>query len=333
MTLVELMVSLAVTALVMASVVGIFASQHRNYVRDRSEKEVLLDTVDVIRMLEREIREAGWSVPANMALFIQDGGDNGPDRIYMNDVDLIDPMRDASRLVESSCPGCLKVDNNTGTKVKLTDPWDPFREDILDINADNQTDFVGDNKSYVITDSTSTTHKVACVKEVSSTTLTLKSPVNGSFLAPAIYYCVDDGHNDCHGEGGAREACVLRRCDRNTQGLVPVADNVVDLQVAYLVTDDGPVDRWYGEAGCSGSGIGENKCTRSPFEPERIRLIRLNVVLRSPTKDKDRLNDPRFCRPAVENHHVGTGADECGYQYKVHTVHIHPRNTLMRNIP
>jgi Tfp pilus assembly protein FimT len=330
MTLVELMVSLAVTALVMASVVGIFASQHRNYVRDRSEKEVLLDTVDVVRVLERDLREAGWSVPVNMALFIEDGGDNGPDRIYINDVDLIDPMLHASRLVESSCPGCLRVASLSGSQVTVMDPWDPspYPEDILDINGDNQTDFLADTASYqfVITDDTSTTKKIARITNVSSTTLTLTNAVDGTRLAPAIYYCVDIGAADCH-PNGALETRVLRRSDRNTQGLVPVADNVVDLQVAYLAANDDGTTFWYGENGCSGSGLGATKCTRSPFEPERIRLIRMTVVLRSSSKDKDRLNDPRYCRPAVENRQAGTGPDDCGYQYKVHTIHIHPRNT------
>uniref|UniRef100_A0A832ED71 Type IV pilus assembly protein PilW n=1 Tax=Desulfacinum infernum TaxID=35837 RepID=A0A832ED71_9BACT len=327
MTLVELMVSLAVTALVMASVMGIFTAQHRNYVRDRSEKEAFLDTLDVVRVLERDLREAGWSVPANMALFIEDGGDNGSDRIYINDVDLIDPILHASRLVESSCPGCLRVDSLSGTHVTLTDPWEPSPSD-LDINADGKKDFDNSSYHFVITDTTNPEKKVDYIKAISGTTLTLYKGVEGTMLAPAIYYCVDTGAANCH-PNGALETRVLRRSDRNTQGRVPVADNVVDLQVAYLAVDNDTTSttRWYGEANCSGPGLGANKCTRNPFQPERIRLIRLTVVLRSPTKDKDRLNDPRYCRPAVENRRAGTKPDECGYQYKVHTVHIHPRNT------
>ncbi len=53
MTLVELMVALAITALVMAAAVGIFTSQHRNYVRDRSEKEIIQDGVDVLKASKR----------------------------------------------------------------------------------------------------------------------------------------------------------------------------------------------------------------------------------------------------------------------------------------
>jgi len=328
MTLVELMVSLAVTALVMASVVGIFASQHRNYVRDRSEKEAFLDTLDVVRVLERDLREAGWSVPANMALFIKDGDDNGSDRVYINDVDLIDPMLHASRLVESSCPGCLAFNDN-GTLLSLSDPWDTLR-DPMDINGDGKKDFDNSSSShqFVITDARDPEKKVALITAVSGTKLTVENAVEGTLLAPAIYYCVDNGtdNSSCHPDN-ASETRVLRRSDRNTQGLVPVADNVVDLQVAYLAVNDNGTTLWYGESGCSDSGTGANKCTRDPFEPERIRLIRLTVVLRSPTKDKDRLNDPRYCRPAVENRQAGTGPDECGYQYKVHTIHIHPRNT------
>lgn len=327
MTLVELLVALAVTALVMAAAVGVFSSQHRNYVRNRSEKEVIQDTANVVRVLQRDLLEAGWAVDRKMAFLVKDGGSGSPDRIILNDVDLIDPVRHADRLLEAAaCPGCLAISSVTWSTVIVTDPWDssPYAEDVMDINGDNETDFF-DNGTYffVITDAQGLDNKTASVESVSGTSLTVSGSLAGTLIAPAIYYCVDTGVSACH-PAGSQETFVLRRSDRRTEGqLLPVADNVVDLQVAY----QDEAGYWYGEAGCSGKGVGASKCERSPFDPSRIRLIRLSVVLRSPTKDKDRLTDPSFCRPTVENRSAGTGADECGYYYKVHTLVIHPRNT------
>ncbi|MEJ5347416.1 MAG: hypothetical protein WHS46_01830 [Desulfosoma sp.] len=330
MTLVELMVSLAVTALVMAAAVSIFSAQHRNYVRDRSEKEVFQDTVDVLRVLQRDLLEAGWAVAPNMAFLIRDGGDNSSDEIYINDVDLIDPVDDAERLVKAAaCPGCLKVSSISGSTIALEDPWEPSTNPnyVLDIDGDikppdNKTDI--DIGTYLISDATGLDNKTGRVVSLSGTSVGIdSSSLKGTLVAPAIYYCVDGGSAPCH-PSGAQETFVLRRNDRSTKGkALPIADNVVDLQVAYQ-DDSG---NWYGQTGCSGSGVGSGFCERRPFEPSRIKLIRLSAVVRSPTKDKDRLADPAFCRPAVENRSAGTGPHECGYQYKVYTVLIYPRNT------
>ncbi|MGQ9670204.1 MAG: hypothetical protein ACUVWY_08580 [Desulfosoma sp.] len=326
MTLVELMVALAVTALVVAAVGGVFSSQHRNYVRDRSEKEVIQDTVEVLRVLQRDLLQAGWAVAPKLAFLIRDGGSDGPDQIFVNDVDLIDPVINAGRIIEASeCPGCLRVSSNSGSVVTLSDPWQPSADPqkVMDINEDNKTDFtVNGTYFFVISDATGLDNKTASVKNVDNNSLTLADSLAGTFVTPAIFYCVDTGSPECH-PSGAQETLVLRRSDHRTGGaLVPVADNVVDLQVVYQ-DDEG---RWYGGAGCAGTGLaGGNFCERSPFEPNRIRLIRLSIVLRSPTKDKD-LPAASSCRPAVENRSAGTAA-ECGYRYKVHTVLIHPRNT------
>lgn len=324
MTLVELMVSLAVTALVMAAAVGVFSSQHRNYVRDRSEKEVLQDSVDVLRGLQRDLMEAGWAVKPDMAFLIRDNGTDGPDKIYINDVNLIDPVLDAERLVEAAaCPACLRIKSTSGSVITLEDPWQPspYAGDVLDVDDDNQTDF--DNGTFLVSDATGLDNKTAEVMSRSGADLTISGSLKGTLVSPAIHYCVDTGAGACH-PGSDPQTFVLRRADRRTGGQrLPIADNVVDLQVAYQ-DDSG---HWYGEDGCSGRGVGANYCERKPFEPSRIRLIRLSVVLRSPTRDKDRLTDPAFCRPAVENRPAGTGPTECGYRYTVHTLLIHPRNT------
>jgi type II secretory pathway pseudopilin PulG len=341
MTLVELMVSIAITGVVMAAAVGIFTAQHRNYVRDRSEKEVAQDAGDVLRLLQRDLMEAGWSVNPAMAFYIQDGGANGSDRLYVNDVDLIDPVAGAARLMDSQCAACLSIASGSGTTtLTVADPLnDASCTDDLDIDGDgvdtdscggdglpdadsdgDGADVVGGVYQFVISDSG--TNKVARVTSTSGLQVTTADPLSGTFLAPALYYCVDDGNADCH-PAGSPEVFVLRRSDRSTGGRQVVAANVADLQVAYQ--DD--AGNWYGAAGCAGVGVGGGFCEMSPFDPSRIQVLRVSVVLRSPTRDRDRLNDPSFCRPAVENRTAGGAAADCGYLYRTYTVLIHPRNT------
>jgi len=147
--------------------------------------------------------------------------------------------------------------------------------------------------------------------------------LGGTWLAPAVYYCVDDGNADCHPDSSTDPLWVLRRSDRSSGGRQVVAENVVDLQVAYRDADG---EYWYGEAGCDGSGTGPGKCEMSPFDPRSIELVRLTLVVRSRHQSRDLLGDPRYCRPAVENHAAGIGADECGRIYRVFSMMIHPRN-------
>jgi hypothetical protein len=102
-----------------------------------------------------------------------------------------------------------------------------------------------------------------------------------------------------------------------------MAENVVDMQIAYQDVNN----NWYGEAGCVGAGAGANFCGFSPFDPKQIQLIRLSIVIKGKAYQGDRVNDPLYCRPALENHTgAALGSSECGYVYRTYTAVIQPRN-------
>ncbi len=312
MTLVELMVSLSILAIVMVTVVGIFGAQYRNMGRDRGVKEATREGQISFEFLRLDLMEAGWSVAPEMSFYLEDGGTGRSDKIYINDTAVIDFASNMDQLISEKCPGCSRIDAGSGTNsVTVND---------LDVNGDGVDDFAGAAYQFVISDDGAS--KIARILSVSGNQLTLGNALGGSRLAPAVYYCVDDGNADCHPASSTDPLWVLRRSDRSSGGRQAVAEDVVDLQVAYR---DANGD-WYGEAGCVGSGTGPGKCQMSPFDPRSIDLVRLTLVVRSRNQNRDLLGDPRYCRPAVENRAAGVGADECGRVYRLFSMMIHPRN-------
>jgi len=323
MTLVELMVSLCILAIVMVAVVGIFGAQYRNMRRDHGIKEAIREGRISFEFLRLDLMEAGWSVKPEMSFYFEDGGTGRSDKIYINDTAMIDIDKDKEKdqLLSEDCPGCSEIDAGSGTKSVTVN--------ILDVNGDGVDDFADAAYQFVISDDVSDDglSKVAKIDDVNEDTkqLTLYSALGGDWLAPAVYYCVDDGNADCHPDSSTDPLWVLRRSDRSSGGRQVVAENVVDLQVAYRYRD-ADEEYWYGEAGCEGTGTGPGKCQMSPFDPRSIDLVRLTLVVRSRHQSRDLLGDPRYCRPAVENRKAGFGADECGRIYRVFSMMIHPRN-------
>lgn len=315
MTLVELMVSLCILAIVMVAVVGIFGAQYRNMGRDHGIKEATREGQIIFEFLRLDLMEAGWSVAPEMSFYFEDGGTGRSDKIYINDTALIDIDEDEhmDQLISEDCPGCSRIEAGSGTSSVTVNE--------LDVNGDGKNDFRGAAYQFVISDDGLS--KVAKINTVSGNQLNLEVELGGTWLAPAVYYCVDDGNADCHPDSSTDPLWVLRRSDRSSGGRQVVAENVVDLQVAYRDADG---EYWYGEAGCDGSGTGPGKCEMSPFDPRSIDLVRLTLVVRSRHQSRDLLGDPRYCRPAVENREAGVGPDECGRIYQVFSMMIHPRN-------
>jgi hypothetical protein len=315
MTLVELMVSLCILAIVMVAVVGIFGAQYRNMGRDHGIKEATREGQISFEFLRLDLMEAGWSVKPEMSFYFEDGGTGRSDKIYINDTAMIDIDEDEhmDQLISEDCPGCSRITEGSGTSSATVND--------LDVNGDGKNDFRGAAYQFVISDDGLS--KVAKINTVSGNQLNLEVELGGSRVAPAVYYCVDDGNADCHSASSTEPLWVLRRSDRSSGGRQVVAENVVDLQVAYRDADG---EYWYGEAGCEGTGTGPGKCQMSPFDPRSIDLVRLTLVVRSRHQSRDLLGDPRYCRPAVENRAAGVGADECGRVYRLFSMMIHPRN-------
>lgn len=236
--------------------------------------------------------------------------------------------------MQQECSACLqtewlnhlvRVDDEIGKLLDIDDEEEPANGDTTG------KDFVKSIYQFIITSSSS--HRVARIYNIyfeesynlpvlydTANTPNLVVVNYGTFVAPAIYYCVDNGSaTQCHPTGDPAQ-WVLRRSDRNSGGRQVIAENVVDLQVAYR----GKNGTWYGTAGCTDRG----DCAPATFSSADIDLIRFTLVTRSSQQDKALSNNHSYCRPAVENRSgAAVGSSECGYTYRTYSIQVRPRNT------
>lgn len=323
MTLVEMMVAIGVTSVVMILSISIFMSQNKSYVRSKNVKEVQESGQTMVEILKRDIMEAGWSVLPRMAFFFEDGGAGGSDRIYVNDTSLIRPSVPAhlTRMISEDCSGGARITAGSNTSAVTVSRMD-IDDEEGDGDSSGQFDFRGRVFQFVISDAV--TNKIAKINNITSgTQLGLDRVLSGTFVAPAVFYCVDNGDAQCR-PSDSTDQRVLRRSDRSSGGRQPMMENVVDLQVAYQDRNG----NWYGEAGCAGTGVGANLCAMDPFDSRQIALIRITLVTRGTDSIEGRKFDPSYCRPAVENHTgAASGSAECGFVYRTYSSTIQPRNT------
>jgi hypothetical protein len=355
MTLVELMVAIGVTLIVMALTVSIFMAQYKSSVKRSDANKIQESTPPVVELLKRDLMLAGWSVRSDMAFFFEDGGANGSDRIYVNDSTIIDEQHtsEVSKFMQLECSGCMRT-QTLNHFVRVDGDSETAKLDIDDEEEDDDTtgkDFVKSVYQFIITSSSS--QRVARLGNIlfeawyglpvlydTADTPNLVVFNSGTFVAPAIYYCVDDGSaTQCHPPNAPADPAdppprYLRRSDRNSgldeeangrlvsvDSRQVIAENVVDLQVAYRDKDSGT---WYGAEGCADRG----DCAPATFSSGNIDLIRFTLVTRSSRyRDKALINNAKYCRPAAENRaSAAAGSSECGYTYRRYTVQVKPRN-------
>ena len=89
-TITELMVSIALMAVVIVWLMGFFVVQNRSYVVTDEVAEAQQNSRTILDLIEREIRAAGMLVPENGAACGVDNT-NAPDILYVGDADAIDP--------------------------------------------------------------------------------------------------------------------------------------------------------------------------------------------------------------------------------------------------
>lgn len=92
-TLVELMVSTAILLLVLVYVMQAFAVQHKTYVVVDQVTEAQQNLRAISDLVERDVRRAGFMVPANAALCGYDQT-TGPDTLFVSNTDAIQSVFD-----------------------------------------------------------------------------------------------------------------------------------------------------------------------------------------------------------------------------------------------
>ena len=296
LTLVELLVVMVLALLGMLVATTAMKSYRRQAeVRGgvlRSE-ESLKVAVEVMR---KAVLNAGYGVDRKMALYIEDAGDgNCCDRLFVNFWDFLDDrelLNDVWGYTEMTgttpCTSCsvkeLDIDNCT-----ICDD-DCYKTNCLEFKRG----------MYAITD----VPQVAKITGVDTDTgvLRLDPAVSGEKIAPATLYFVGDS-DACGGS-------ALKINSRRTSGGQPMTCGIVDMQIAYQ--DENGV--WY----CAGNGT---PCPMNPFDPTRIRLVRLTLVIRSSSKVKGGGGVVK-----AENGPLWGGD---GYNYRAYTVEVAPRNVVL----
>lgn len=130
-TLVELMVALAITGLVVAYLFGGFTSQHRTYIVVDELTQAQGNARAVAELMERELRQAGFKVPEQMAVCGVDRT-NGPDTLYVSATDELQNVGPGLPLAMLSPTWAADVQNATPTQLTL---------DAVDIDGDGENDF------------------------------------------------------------------------------------------------------------------------------------------------------------------------------------------------
>ncbi len=286
-SLIEIMVTLLLVSIATAAAYSLFASQYKSSRSFRDSAKVQRQGGALLALVEQRVRMAGWGVVPNMALYVKDGGDSGPDELFLSAASMItlDQMRQdqygLAYITSGSGGTTLNVKDGAGNKTDL------------DLNDDGTADFVwgGSYYQYVITDGTN--NKVAHLTGGNTGTgqLTTDANLTGSYVTPAAWFGI--------ATAGSPAVSALRYSDAHSGGRQALATNVVDFQVMYRDVDG----NWYGDSGCS------SPCAMSPFDPQDIDLIRIGVVFESSESREDELGPPET-RPALYNRDEGAAPEQ-----------------------
>jgi len=303
-SLVELLVVIFILSVILGAIYSSIIQQKHSAIYESATSSVQVVGESIITLLRRDIMMAGYGVDKKLSIYIEDGGNSNPDKIYLNDYSVID-----NRDLANGFYGHIDISNAFLNITSLSS----YNHDI---NGDGTDDFVdcnsGNNAQKIITDlvDLTTGNKVATIICNGSDNYALDQAVRAKLIAPAIYYEINNNR--------------LRRSDSRSAGAQPIAGGeggaddlqVVDLQVAYRANGT-----WY----CNDPSTA---CpSSSTFDPEDIELIRLNVVVRSRSLDKIISSTRR--RPQVENR-VGSNTDD-NFTYRVFSETVAPRNLMGLN--
>jgi len=320
-SLLELMISMAIMAVVVVYVTQSFSTQERTYVMVDQVTEAQQSLRSISDLIEREVRVAGFLVDeAGAACGID--ATNGPDTLFVSNSEALDPSSAiqadfGARLAVGSGPaaGTTTLDLTFGDSVVLDG------QPAYDTDGDNvaDSDFQV-NGGAIVYDRNDPTRGAACgiVTGVPSNdeirvdflSWTLGGVGVGSELVvvPAHVYQVNAQNQ------------LLR------DGMV-LSEDVEDLQVAWFIDDDedGVVD-----ANEMAGAAGQPQFDPSGTDLRNLRELRVNFVVRT------RGSDPAFTQgefQATENRVApAPGPQDDQTRRRVHSTTVRVRNVGNRGL-
>ena len=318
------MVALALLGTVLLFVFNTFSYQHSTYTVVDQVSEAQQNARAIARLIERDIRNAGYLVPPAAAACGVDSN-NTPDQLFLSDTDAILPADQLDVFFAGKELGG-QTSNKPASAGALTVNVDSVVIDGVasyDTNADgtDDSDFrVG--AGAILVDRGNPGRGVACgivssVPTSTSVEVTFSNILGTSgasgedlVLVPAnVYRIVDPGAPD------------PPRLERNG---VLLAKDVEDLQASWVFDDDRDdvID-----AGERRAVTGTNY-VNSTVDGSLLREIRMNLVMRT------RANDPRnpdnfSIGQPLENRTVVSAPAQDGRHRRVHTASVRLRNLTL----
>jgi len=320
-TLTELMIAVAILAVVVAAVMQSFVVQNRAYTVVDQVVEAQQNMRAVAWLIERDLRMSGFMVPEGAAVCAIDRT-GGPDTLWVTDSDAIDPTNQTRPALGATVQNYLSA---TGVQSITVDSTVLDGSPYYDSNGDGiaDTDFQR-NGGVILVNVDEPGQGVACgtvVADPTPTTLRVDfataippaPPTDRVVAVPAHIYAIEPD-----------PATGAPRLTRNGMFL---ASDVEDLQVAFFfdldrdgVVDAAPVHENPGAAGAAPYDAGA-------WDNRDLREVRLNLVVR--TRDADR--EIATGREQATENRVATVASD-GFRRRVHTSTVRLRNVGFRGV-
>jgi prepilin-type N-terminal cleavage/methylation domain-containing protein len=323
-TLVELLVALGLLAVVLAFVFDTFTFQHATYSVVDQISEAQQNSRAIARLIERDIRNAGYLVPPGAAACGVDETDE-PDALFLSDTDAILPADQLPVELAGDDLGAETTDDpgSTGSLAVGVDDVVVDGTASYDVDGDgtNDSDFrVGGGA--ILVDVGNPDRGVSCglvtaVDTVAPASVTVNFlTVHSNAAAQPKDLVLVPGH-----VYRIVPASDPPRLERN--GVV-LAKDVEDFQVAWFYDDDedGEVD----DPGETRGVVGTAYATNAVVGDE-LREIRINLVLRT-RADDSRNPDMAGTGQARENRTTAVPGDD-GKHRRVHTATVRLRNLTL----
>jgi len=314
-SLIELIVSIAITFLIVFYTLATFTYQHQTYINVEQVSETQQNSRAIASLLERDIRNAGYMVPSAAASCGVDS-DSAGDRIYLSDADAI---RNIDELTSTQSKGSLGADVSSiasGTPDVVS-----VDSVVIDSQATYDTDMDGTADSdfqigggAILVDTANPDRGVRCGTITAVGTSSVSMNFVNNFSAAATI--------------GANLVLVPANVYTQAAGPPPeirrnglmMATDVEDLQVAWFYDDDGDgqVD--------AGEYRGDSTVDYDPsaVDGANLREIRFNLILRTASDDLQRPSKAGTGQE-TENRDTNVAGDD-GRRRRLHTTTVRVRN-------
>lgn len=292
-TLIEILIALAIFAVVIAQAFAVFGAQHVTYTGTERAIEVQEDVRLVTEAVLSDVRMAGYMVPQVAGISSVDGGNASADMVCVSD-----PSKIADAQVDAAT---ARFDKAQVQFSAIGAGDNSVQVDTVDVDGDGNPSGLPDfrvGEGVILADGTSS--HCGIISDVTGTTITFAPPTPAGFSAGV-------------GSGRAVPAIAYQvvGSDLMRNGL-RLSTQVEDIQIEFGIDGDG-------DGQIAG---GEFHDVLNGQDPLDLLAVRLSVIARADREDEELMTSGR---PAAANRTAGA-AD--GFRRRKVIARIVPRNLL-----